>query len=366
MAENENGQEKSEQPSPKRREEAQEKGDVAKSTELNSVAVIIAMLLVFKFMSGLFGETLTIYMTDIYRQSAAIDITLTTIPLLLSMTLTAFAKVMAPVMGAVLLFSVASNVGQTGFIFASKSLMPKFDKLNPMSGIKRMFSARSLVELVKGVFKISIIGIIGYTVVSSYFGEYLLLPHRSILEISSFTADVIFELTYKIALALLIMAVADFAYQKYEFEKKLKMTKQEVKDEGKQAEGDPKVKGKIRQKQRDIVRSRMMHEVPNATVVVTNPTHYAVALKYAPEDKSDAPKVVAKGKNLIAQKIKEIAGKHSVPIIENKPLARSLYASCEIGGEIPMALYQAVAEVLSQVYKNNNTKYNSIRETLNG
>ncbi|MCB0281058.1 MAG: flagellar biosynthesis protein FlhB [Calditrichae bacterium] len=366
MAENENGQEKSEQPSPKRREEAQEKGDVAKSTELNSVAVIIAMLLIFKFMSGDFGETLTIYMTDIYQQSALIDITTSTIPVLLGMTLAAFAKVMAPIMLSVLLFSVASNVGQTGFIFASKSLIPNFSKLSPLGGFKKMFSARSLVELAKGILKISIIGIIGYSVVGSYYGEYLLLPHRSILEISSFTADVIYELTYKIALALLVMAIADFAYQKYEFEKKLKMTKQEVKDEGKQSEGDPKVKGKIRQKQRDIVRNRMMHDVPNATVVVTNPTHFAVALKYEPANKSDAPKVVAKGKNLIAQKIKEIAGKHSVPIIENKPLARSLYASCEVGGEIPMALYQAVAEVLSQVYKNNNNKYNSIRESLNG
>ena len=273
---------------------------------------------------------------------------------------------MGPVLIGILLFAVASNVGQIGFIFANKALIPDFKKVSPMAGFKRMFSTRSLVELAKGILKIAIIGFIGYNVVSGYYGQYLLLPNMTIPEIASFTSGAIYELTFKVTLALLVMAVADFAYQKYEHEKNLKMTKQEVRDESKQSEGDPKVKSRIRQKQRDIVRSRMMAEVPKATVVVTNPTHYAVALKYEPASKSDAPKVVAKGKNLIAQKIKEIAGKHQVPIIENKPLAQSLYASCEIGSEIPMVLYQAVAEVLSQVYKTNQTKYNDIRGSLNG
>lgn len=366
MAENENGQEKSEQPSPKRREEAQEKGNVAKSQELNSVAVIIAMLLIFKLMSGVFGETMTTFMSDIYQQSSLIDLSTQTMPVLLSKTLAAFAKIMGPVLLGVLLFAVASNVGQIGFIFANKALIPDFKKISPKSGLKRMFSSRSLVELAKGIFKLAVIGIIGYMIVVKYYDGYLLLPHRSILEIASFTSGAIYDLTFKIALALLIMAVADFAYQRYEHEKQLKMTKQEVKDENKQSEGDPKIKGAIRQKQRDMVRRRMMNDVPKATVVITNPTHYAVALKYEPANKSEAPKVVAKGKNLIALKIKEIAGKHAVPIIENKPLARSLYSSCEIGGEIPMALYQAVAEVLSQVYKNNQGKYNTIRNSLNG
>jgi flagellar biosynthetic protein FlhB len=366
MAENENGQEKSEQPSPKRREEAQEKGNVAKSQELNSVAVIIAMLLVFKLMSGLFGQAMTDYMSNMYQQSSLIDLSAQSLPGLLTITLEAFTRIIGPVLLGVLLFAVASNVGQVGFIFANKALIPDFKKISPLAGFKRMFSSRSLVELLKGIIKIGIIGIIGYTVVTKYYGEYLLLPHRSILEIASFTSGAIYELTFKVALALLVMAIADFAYQKYEHEKQLKMTKQEVKDENKQSEGDPKVKSRIRQKQRDMVRSRMMNDVPKATVVVTNPTHFAVALKYEPLNKSEAPKVVAKGKNLIAEKIKEIANKHSVPIIENKPLARSLYASCEIGGEIPMALYQAVAEVLSQVYKNNQNKYNTMRNSLNG
>ncbi|KAA3617608.1 MAG: flagellar biosynthesis protein FlhB [Calditrichaeota bacterium] len=366
MAENENGQEKTEQPSGKRLEEATEKGDVAKSTELNSVAVIVAVLLIFKNYSGFMGENLQGYMGYMYQHSSLLTITSITISDVMFLTLSAFAGVVGPVLIGVLLLAVISNVGQVGFIFAGKALIPDFKKLSPQSGIKRMFSSRSLVEMLKGILKLAIIGTIGYTVVSSYFDEFLVLAHKSVLQISALTAEVIFELTFKVALALLVMAIADFAYQKYEHTKKLKMTKTEVKDETKQSEGDPKVKGKIKSKQQEIVRQRMMSDVPNATVVVTNPTHFAVALKYDPMDKSDAPKIVAKGKNLIAQKIKEIAAKNNVPVIENKPLARSLFSACEVGSEIPMALYQAVAEVLSQVFKNNQGKYNDIRGSLNG
>ncbi len=366
MAENENGQEKTEQPSAKRLEEAVEKGDVAKSQELNSVAVIIAVLLVFKYYSGYMGKNLQEFMGYFYQHSSLLTISNATIPGMMALVLKTFAGVVGPVIIGVMLFALISNIGQVGFIFAGKALVPDFKKINPMSGAKRMFSSRSLVEMSKGILKISIIGMIGYSVVTDYFDDFLVLSHRTILQISSLLADAIFELTFKVALALLVMAIADFAYQKYEYQKKLKMTKTEVKDETKQSEGDPKVKGKIKQKQQEIVRQRMMNDVPDATVVVTNPTHYAVALKYDPADKSDAPKVVAKGKNLIALKIKEIATKNNVPIIENKSLARSLFSACEIGSEIPMALYQAVAEILSQVFKHNQGKYNEIRGSLNG
>jgi len=366
MAENENGQEKTEQPSAKRLEEAVEKGDVAKSQELNSVAVIIAVLLVFKNFSSYMGNNLQEFMGYFYQHSSLLALNQSSLPEIMALVLKAFASVVGPVLLGVLLLAMISNVGQIGFVFASKALIPDFKKLSPMQGLKRMFSSRSLVEMVKGILKISIIATIGYSVVTSYFDDFLVLSHRTILQISALTAEVIFELTFKVALALLVMAIADFAYQKYEYQKKLKMTKTEVKDETKQSEGDPKVKGKIKAKQQEIVRQRMMSDVPNATVVVTNPTHYAIALKYDPADKSDAPKIVAKGKNLIAQKIKEIAAQNNVPVIENKPLARSLFAACEVGSEIPMALYQAVAEVLSQVFKNNQGKYNEIRGSING
>ncbi len=366
MAENENGQEKTEQPSAKRLEESIEKGDVPKSQELNSVAVIIAVLLVFKYYSGFMGKNLQEMMGYFYQNSSLITVNATTVPQIMELALTAFAGVVGPVMLGIILFAVISNVGQIGFIFASKALIPDFKKVSPMAGFKKMFSTRSLVELAKGILKIIIIASIGYFVVSSHFDDFLILSHRSILQISELLSDVILEMTFKVVIALFVMAVADFAYQKYEHLQKLKMTKDEAKDETKQSEGDPKLKGKIKAKQQEIARQRMMTDVPTATVVVTNPTHFAVALKYDPLDKSDAPKIVAKGKNLIAQKIKEIASQHDVPIIENKPLARSLFASCEIGSEIPMALYQTVAEILSEVFRSNQKKYNDIRGSING
>lgn len=366
MAENENGQEKSEAPSPKRREEAIEKGDVAKSQELNSVAIIIAVLIVFNYYSADFGETLRHFMTFMYSEMSNLTLNIKTVPELMELTLIALMKVTGPIILSIMAFAIISNLGQVGFIIATKALKPDFKKLSPASGIKRMFSTRSLVELAKGIIKIAIIASIGYSVISDYFDEILLLTHQSVMAIAELTANSILEVTFKVALALMVMAAADYAYQKYEHEKKLKMTKDEVKDERKQAEGDPKVKGKIKGKQQEIARARMMSEVPEATVVITNPTHYAVALKYDPFDKADAPKVIAKGKNIIAQNIKKIAREHNVPIVENKPLARSLFASCEIGMEVPVELYQAVAEILGQVYKENQDKFNKIKGSLNG
>ncbi len=210
--------------------------------------------------------------------------------------------------------------------------------------------------MLKGIVKIVILALIGYWVIMKYQDAYLLLPNRSVSEILAFLGTVLMDLTIKVGIALLIMAVADYAYQRYEHIKGLKMTKQEVKDETKQYEGDPQMKGRIRGKQMELARQRMMQDIPEATVVVTNPTHIAVALKYEPETNADAPKVIAMGKNKLAQRIKEIAREHDIPVIEDKLLARSLFKACEIGDEIPMALYQAVAEILTQVYQANKSK----------
>ncbi len=365
-AENENGQEKTEQPSAKRREEAEEKGQVAKSQELNSVAVIAAMLIIFKFMSDSFGNSLKSYMGYMYSESGIYRLTLNSFVDIMAHTMMTTIQVLGPILLTVLLFGIMSNVGQVGLVFADKALKPDFSKVNPMKGFKRMFSSRSLVELLKGVIKIAIISYIGYSVLDGFFGSYLVMPTRSVAEIASFLAEAIYEITFKILLALLVMAIADFAYQRYEHEKSLKMTKDEVKDETKQSEGDPKVKSRIKSIMRQRTLDRMMSKVPDATVVVTNPTHFAVALLYDPASKSDAPKVVAKGKNLIAMRIKEIAAEHNIPVIENKPLARSLYAMVEVDQEIPELLYQAVAEVLSQVFQGDRSRYNQIQGALNG
>jgi len=350
------GQEKTEQPTARRREESLDKGQVAKSQELNSVAVLIAAMLAFKATSGIFGKTISNFVSSTYHQSSLMEITIQSIPSQVIDFMMVFGTAVLPILGIVLFAALVSNIAQIGFVFAKKALIPDFKKISPASGIKRMFSLRSLVDLLKGILKIVILALISYAVITKHMESFLFLPHKSAPEIIGVLSSVLIELTFKIALALLVMAVADFAYQKYEHEKGLKMTKQEVRDENKQSEGNPEVKSKIKSLQMQQVRQRMMNDVPEATVVVTNPTHIAVALKYSPENSSDAPKIVAMGKNKIAERIKEIARDNGIPVIENKPLARSLFKSCEVGTEIPAAFYQAVAEILSQIYKNDKKR----------
>lgn len=358
-------QDRTEEPTPRRREEAREKGSVAKSQELNSVAVLISAMLAFKAASGLFGRTVREFLVTTYHESSFMELTVQTLPHQLMDFGKIFAMIVMPVMLFILVGSLAANVAQTGFLMAKKALKPDFKKLNPLSGIKKMFSSRSLVELAKGLFKIVILALIGYWVISKYQDNFLLLPNQTAAEIITFTAKILYELTFKVGIALLIMALADYAYQRFQHEKSLKMTKQEIKDEHKQHEGDPRIKGHIKSMQIKMATQRMMQDVPEATVVVTNPTHIAIALKYEPKSSSDAPVVVAKGKEQVAQRIKKIAREHGVPVIENKPLARGLFDVCEVGMEIPMAFYQAVAEVLSQVYQSQKGMMPKLGE-LNG
>jgi len=350
------GQEKTEKASPRKREQATQEGQVAKSSELNSAAVLLSLLVAFGVMANHLTSTINWFVVYTYQRSSLTDITVQSLP-----GQTAFAAkfvflILAPILAVVLIAGVGANIGQVGFIFAKKALKPNFTKINPLAGMKRMFSVRSLVETAKGILKILIITIIAYSVVNKYQNEYVMLATQSIGEIVGFAFSVIFEMGVKIGIALLIMAVADFAYQKYEHEKNLKMTKQEVKDEMKQQEGDPKIKNKIRLKQYEMAAKRMMSAIPEASVVVTNPTFIAIALKYNPEVSMDVPKVVAKGKRKIAEKIKKIAAENEIPIVENKPLARSLYDVCEIGAEIPFDFYQAVAEILADLIKSKKMK----------
>jgi len=344
-------QEKTEQPTAKRRQDAVDKGNVAKSQELNSVAVLVAGMLAFKVTGVFFRETFQRFVVTTYQESSLMDISIQSIPAQMGDFMRVFGMLMLPILILLVLASLASNYAQVGFIFAKKALMPDFKKLNPFSGLKRMFSSKALVELFKGIFKLTIVGLIGYFVLAKHAETYFLLPNKTTVEIIAFAFSIVVELTIKVGIALLLMAIADFGYQKWDHEKKLKMTKQEVKDEMKQSEGDPLIKGRIRSAQRQLAMNRMMQAVPEATVVVTNPTHIAVALKYEPEKSSDAPMVIAKGKEKIAERIKSIARDHEIPVIEDKPLARGIFESCEIGMEIPIVFYQAVAEILSQVYQ---------------
>jgi len=246
------------------------------------------------------------------------------------------------------------SYSQVGFLFTVDPLVPKFDRLNPFTGIKRViFSKRSLIELIKGLLKVGIIGLIGWYSIESYIEESALIMDSDVLTIFFFLCKAAMSISFKIILVFVVIAALDYIVQRRLFENEIKMTKEEVKEENKQLEGDPLIKSRIRSIQRQLARRRMMQEVPKADVVITNPTHLAIALKYE-FGKMDAPKVVAKGANLIAEKIKQIAIEHNIPIIEDKPLAQLIYKSVDIDESIPQEMYQAVAQILAYIYKIKN------------
>ncbi len=361
----ETAQERTEQPTPRRREEARKKGKVAKSTELNSVVVLLTGILSLKLTLEAYGHHLSEFLASIYQDASTLDLTPQTLPYISLFVLKVFAFVTLPVLLSIMIAGGVINFVQVGPLLSSKAFKPDFSKMNPLNGIKRMFSLNSLVELIKGNLKILIVALVAYMVVNKYLGDIDNYAYISVEEQINLLGMLFLELSVKVGMVLLIMALADFGYQKYQYEKSLKMSKQEIKDEAKQYDGNPQIKSAIRSKQYQMARMRMMKEVPEATVVVTNPTHIAIALKYEPKSKQDAPIVVAKGKLKLAERIKAIAKKHGVPVIENKPLARGLYDACEVGKEIPAAFYQAVAEVLSQVYKMNKAKLPDLGE-ING
>ena len=246
--------------------------------------------------------------------------------------------------------SLLSVFLQTRFLIAPKALKIDFSRLNPVEGLRRMFSLRSVMEFLKNILKIAFIGVIAFSFLRSEWDNFFLMPFLSLEESTKRMLYDIFQIALRCGVALLAIGVFDYFYQRWEFERSIKMTKQEVKEEYKEVEGNPEIKRRQRQVMTEIMRRRMLQEVPEATVVITNPEHIAVALKYD-IDEMEAPVVVAKGAGEIAQKIKQIARENDVPIIENPPLARAIYKMSEIGDEIPMELYRAVAEVIAQVYR---------------
>jgi len=343
-------QEKTEKPTSKRLEEARKKGQVAKSPEVSSALILIGSLgvLVFggawmfwrlaEFMHGVFGNLGTIAVEGASATAFLLEIFEQIFVLLM------------PLMGVLLIVGIGANLMQVGFLFTLEPFTPKLSKFNPISGMKNLVSLKSTVELLKSMLKILFIGAIAYAVLM---GEMEMLPSlmaMSVGQILSFIGTASLKILLYVAVAMLAMSVLDFVYQKWQYTKDLMMSKQEVKDEWKQTEGDPRIKGKIRQAQREMAMRRMMQAVPDADVIITNPTHLAIALKYNAEEMV-APQVAAKGAALIAERIKEIARENGVPTVENKPLAQVLYKSCEIGETIPDTLYRAVAEILAYVYK---------------
>ena len=340
--------EKTEEPTAKRKADARKKGQVGKSQEINAAFVLLAGFMVLKVLGGNAVAEIMNYSTYIYG-NLNVDINEESIMQMFIGMIILLAKTSIPLMVFIMIIGLAMTLAQVGLNFSTETISFDPNKLNPINGAKRMFSKRSLVELIKSLLKIIIIG---YFIITYLKDEVFQIPKLIYMDIFAGLnkmSDTIFFLAFKIIGVFIVMAVLDFAYQKWQNLQDLKMSKQEVKEEFKQQEGDPKIKGKIRQKQRQMAMARMMQEVPQADVIVTNPTHFAVALKY--QSGMSAPIVIAKGQDLVAQKIKAIARESKVPIVENKPLARALFAAVEIGAAIPQELYKAVAEVLAYVYR---------------
>lgn len=352
MAE-ESAEEKTEAPSEKRRQDAREKGTVAKSTEVNSVIVLLTGILMLRFVGPWIYRQIVAAVVDYYSGIATISLTPETLISLTYKALLLFGKAALPIAGAIMITGMIANVVQIGFLFTLKPLTPDFQKINPISGFGRLFSLRSLFEAAKNIVKLTIIAIVAYLTLKAEFGKMLQLSDVSVGVIWLFMLSVGFKVMLRIAIVLIIIAILDYGYQRYEHEKKLKMTQQELKEERKQMEGDPQIKARIRALQREMARRRMMEQVPKATVVVTNPTYIAIALQYEPGEQ-DAPVVVAKGKRVIAERIKAIAQENDIPIVENKPLARAMYDKVEPGWPIPVEFFTAIAEIMAYVYRLRN------------
>jgi len=349
MAEENKDQEKTEEATPKRREETRAKGQVAKSRELASIAVLGGCLIYFYFGAPILAERLTETMKTHFRQSGQLVVSVDSTQALLLDTAFQLFLILSPILLVAMLCGFLGNVFQVGLIFSTESITPKLSKISPLQGFKRLFSLNSFVELIKNIFKIVIVSTVAYMTVSGELKAIVPLMDLSVSEIIRYIGGVAFKILYTTCWVLILLAILDYLYQKWEHEKKLKMSRQEIKDENKQTEGDPMVKGRIKRLQREMARKRMMAAVPKADVVITNPTHLAVALHYDPET-MQSPQVIAKGADFLAEKIREIAKKHDVPIIENKPVAQVLYKMVAVEQGIPDTLYKVVAEILAQVY----------------
>jgi flagellar biosynthetic protein FlhB len=257
---------------------------------------------------------------------------------------------LSPLFAAIFITAILSNIMQVGFIVSGESITPKLSKIDPIKGFGRLFSKQAFMELFKSVLKLTIVGGVAFLTVKGEMNNFVLLGDMELNSIFVYILEIFFKIFIRCSLAMIILVIIDYAFQKWEFENRSKMTKQEVKDEFKKSEGDPLIKSRIRRIQMEMARKRMMQDVSEADVVITNPTHLAIALKYD-SSTMNAPKLIAKGARKIAEKIKDVASEHGIPILENKELARNLYSLVEVGQEIPPALYQTVAEILAYIYR---------------
>ncbi|MCI6649397.1 MAG: flagellar biosynthesis protein FlhB [Lachnospiraceae bacterium] len=353
---------KTEEPTAKKISDTRKKGSVARSQELSMAIELLVLFIALKaFGKWAVGKLLEIYRWSLssalpdYINSERRIPTVASMSTLLSDVYKQMLVVMIPFMAAGFLSALLGTGLQFSFKVSTEPLKPKLDKFNPVNGFKRMFSKQALVNLLISIAKIAIIFFVAYSVIKGHLNEIFILYELDLMQAVSFVVNLVMDVGIRISVVYVILGFLDFFYQKRKFRNDIKMTKQEVKDEYKDTEGDPEIKGRQRQKMREVSQRRMMQQVPKADVVITNPTHIAVAIQYDSEH-SEAPRVTAKGEELVAQRIKEVARENNVDIVENKPLARALYTTVDIGAEIPPELYQAVAEVLAVIYNKKHKR----------
>jgi flagellar biosynthetic protein FlhB len=342
--------EKTEPATPKKKQESRQKGQVAKSMELPSAFILFFGFLSFYLFGGYLKSQIMPLFSTTFQDYMLFDVTIQNVTSIFSQLLLQSFLFLAPIMLIAVLTAILGNYLQIGFLVSGDPLMMKFSKINPIEGFKKIFSLRTVADFLKSSLKMAIVGYVVYTTLINEKEHIISLGTLPLEQILTYAGSITLSLGLKIGLILVILAIFDYIYQKYEYEKNLRMSKQEIKDEYKKSEGDPLIKGKIRERQRRMAMQRMMQEVPKADVVITNPTHFAVALKYD-ASRMQAPEVVAKGADYVALKIKELAKQHGIVTMENKVLARALFAQTEIGDQVPADLFQAVAEVLAYVYK---------------
>jgi flagellar biosynthetic protein FlhB len=342
--------EKTEKATPKRRDETRKKGQVAKSADLNTAFILFFCFLVLMFLGNFFEKNIINFFKIFLEEYLIMDVSNDNLLPVIYFIGKSLAIIIGPVLLIALISAIIINYAQVGFIFTTEPLSPKLNKLDPIQGFKKIYSIRALVELAKSILKISFVGFVAFSVIWMNIDKILLLSQKSAID----TFRVIYKLAIQTGLyssgALLFLSIFDYAYQRFDYEKNIRMSKQDIKDEYKKTEGDPLIKSKIKQRQREMAMRRMMQEIPKADVVITNPTHFAIALKYD-ENNTDAPIVVAKGVDYLALKIRQIAKEHDVIMVENRPLARALYDQTEVGRQIPDQFFKAVAEILAYVYK---------------
>jgi flagellar biosynthetic protein FlhB len=347
MADDSSG-ERTEQATDKRRTDFRGKGQVAQSKEVQTAAMMAFTLLLWFFYAPQFWNKLSVSLAGIWQICASYEVTPNAIVNLFALVLKQGALLLAPVFLLVMVVGFFSSVLQVGWLFTGKPLQPDFSKLNPIAGAARFVSKKSLVEVVKSLAKVLLIGTVAYKVVFNEFDQALLLIDMEVIDTVRFLGRVATNVLIKSCGILVLLGLFDFLFVRWEMEQKMKMTKQEQKEEFKEAEGDPYIKGRIRALQQQMSQRRMMSEVPKADVIVTNPTHLSVALRYDRQT-MDAPQIVAKGADHLAMKIREIAKENRIPLVENKPIARVLY-KVDIGQPVPDEMFKAVAEILAYVY----------------